>query len=113
MAAQDQALRINVIKVKIDNQEGDVRCKMCKDREETLVHLASECSKLAQLEYKKKHNKVAGIVHWSLCEKYGLSRSDQWFQHTGEPVIETEKIKILWDVSIQTDPRLNTDDQML
>ena len=57
MAAQDQALRINVIKVKIDKQEGDVRCRMCKDRQGTLVHLTSECSKLAQLEYKKKQTR--------------------------------------------------------
>jgi len=77
MTAQDQALRINVIKVKIDKQEGDARCRMCKDRKKTLVHLTSECSKLAQLEYKKRHDKVARIVHWSMCEKYGLPRSEQ------------------------------------
>jgi len=62
-AAQDQALRTSVIKVKIDKQKGDVRCRTCKDREETVVHLTSECSKLEQLEYKKKHDKVAEIVH--------------------------------------------------
>ena len=38
MAAQDEALRTNAIKVKIDKQEGDVRCRMCKDREETVAH---------------------------------------------------------------------------
>ena len=58
MAAQDQASRTNVIKVKTNKQEDDVRCRMCKDREETVVHLTSECSKLAQLQYKKRlgHN---------------------------------------------------------
>ena len=37
--------------------------------------------------------------------KYGLSRSEQWYWHTTEPVIETEKVKMLWDISlsIQTD----------
>jgi len=29
MAAQNQALRTNGIKVKIDKQEGDVRCTIC------------------------------------------------------------------------------------
>jgi len=42
MAAQDQTLRTNVIEVTRDKQEGDVRCRMCKDREETLVHVTSE-----------------------------------------------------------------------
>jgi len=50
--------RTNAIKVKTNKQEDDVRCRMCKDREETVAHLTSECSKLAQLEYKKRlgHN---------------------------------------------------------
>ena len=65
-------------------------CRMCKNREETVTHIISECSKLAQLEYKT--HKVAGAVHWSL-----------WYQHTAEPVIETESVKILWDMNIQTD----------
>ena len=71
-AAQDQALTTNAIKVKIDKQEGDVRCRTCNDREETVAHLTSDCINLAQLEYKKRHDKVARIVHWSLCEKHGL-----------------------------------------
>jgi len=69
-AVQDQALRTNAIKVKIDKQEGDVRCRMCKDSEEAVAHLTSDCISLAQLEYKETHDKVAGTVHWSLCEKY-------------------------------------------
>jgi len=100
MSAEDQVLRTNVIKVKTDEQEGDVRCRMCKDREDTVAHLTSECSKLVQLEYKKRHDKVAGIIHCSLCEEYDLPRSKQCYRHTLEPLIETEKVKILWDVSI-------------
>jgi len=37
-AIQYQSLRINA-KVKIDKQEGDVACSMCKDREETIAPL--------------------------------------------------------------------------
>jgi len=70
MAAQDQALRTNAIKVKIDKQEGEAMCRMCKNREETVTHIISECSKLAQLEYKKRYDKLAGAVHWSLCQTY-------------------------------------------
>jgi len=68
MADKDQPLRTNVTKVKTDKQEGDVRCRMCKDREETVAHLTSECSKLAQ-PIRRDNHKVAGIVHWSLREK--------------------------------------------
>jgi len=38
MAAQDQALRTNAIKVKIDKQEGEAMCRMCKNTEETATH---------------------------------------------------------------------------
>jgi len=57
-------------KVQIDKQEGEAMCMMCKNREETVTHIISECSKLVQLEYKKRHDKVAGAVDWSLCKTY-------------------------------------------
>jgi len=55
MAVQDQALRTNVIRVKIVKQDDDTTCRMCKNKEETIAHIASECSKLARLEYKCRH----------------------------------------------------------
>ena len=51
-----------------NDNDDDVRCRMCKDREETVAHLASECSKLAQ-PIRRDNDKVARIVHWSLREK--------------------------------------------
>jgi len=46
---------------------------------------------------------VSGAVHWSLCEKCKVWRSEQWYWHMTEPVTETHKVKILWDINIQTD----------
>ena len=66
------------------------------------VQEQSDCSNLAQLEYKKRHDKVVGAVHWSLCETYDIKHSEQWHQHTTEPVIEMQSVKILWDMNIQT-----------
>jgi len=81
MAAQDQALQTNAIKVKIDKQEGEAMCSMCKNREETVTHIISDCSKLAQLQYKKRHDKVTEAVHWGLCETYHIKHSEQWYHH--------------------------------
>ena len=50
---------------------------------------------------KKRRCKVARIVHCSLCE--GLTRSEQWYRHTAERVTEMKNVKILCDVSTQTD----------
>ena len=66
-------------------------------------YIIRECSKLAQLEYKKSHDKIDGAVHWSLCETYHIKHSEQWYQHMTELVIETDSVKILWDMNIQTD----------
>ena len=35
------------------------------DRDETINHI-SECSKLAQEEYKNRHDRVGKVVHWEL-----------------------------------------------
>lgn len=52
MAAQDQALRTDVIKSCIDKQGVSPICRICGKREETIAHLVAECGKLAQKQYK-------------------------------------------------------------
>ena len=59
MAAQTQSLRTNTIKRKIDKTQEDPKCRMCKQKEETVSHIVSECPKLAQREYKRRHDCVA------------------------------------------------------
>jgi hypothetical protein len=106
LAAQDQALRTNAIKAKIDKTINSSKCRLCKEREETVDHLVSACSKIAQTEYKARHNKVATMLHWSLCQKYNLPAADKWWEHKVEKVVQNDDAKILWDFSIQTDKHL-------
>ena len=53
IAAQDQAIRTNHIKETIDKSQIDATCRMCREKIETVSHIISGCSKLAQKEYKK------------------------------------------------------------
>ena len=55
---------------------------------ETISHLVSECSKLAQREWKKRHDNVAQFVHWQLCSKGGFGRADRWYNQQPEAIIE-------------------------
>ena len=103
VAAQDQALRTNYRKAKIEKNACSSLCRMCKERDETVSHIVSECPKLAQTEYKGRHDRVAAAVHWSLCKKHKLETSDRWYKHRAEKVLENEQVKILWDFSVQTD----------
>ena len=104
-AAQDQALRTNMVKARIEKRAGtDPRCRMCRTSNETVTHILSQCPKLAGSDYKYRHDRVAGIIHWSLCKRYGFECSASWFDHQTERVLESDKgVKILWDFSLQTD----------
>ena len=53
MAAQEQAIRTNTIKAKIDKTQENIKCRMCGKAEESVNHVLSECSNLAQKEYKR------------------------------------------------------------
>ena len=43
LAAQEQAIRTNVIKAKIDNTQKESKCRMCGKVDETVNHIVSEC----------------------------------------------------------------------
>ena len=107
MAAHHPAITTNTVKVKIHKQQGSpliVQTRMCK-QEESVRHVLSECTKLAQTCYKSRHHRVADVVRWSLCHKYGLQCTRTWYEHHGSehPVIENTELKILWDINIETD----------
>ena len=66
-------------------------------------HIVSGCSKLAQKEYKRRHDNLGKIVHWKLARKCNFEAEDKWYEHEPESVSKNEDYKILWDISIQTD----------
>ena len=110
MAAQTQSLRTNTIKAKIDRSQKDSLCRMCRQKDETVNHLLGECPKLAQKEYRRRHDGVAEAyinLHWDLCGQYEFERSDKWYEHSPENVEDNEKCKLLWDFLIQTDKKLD------
>ena len=48
--AQDSAIRTNHIKARLDKTQQNSKYRLCGDRDETINHIISECSKLAQRE---------------------------------------------------------------
>ena len=102
-AAQEQALRTNSVKAKIDKQPVSPKCRLCGTKEETVMHLGSGCPKLAQKQYKIRLDNVARRVHWELCKKHGLESSDSWYEHTYSDVVENDEVRLYWDLTIQTD----------
>ena len=103
VAAQNQSIRTNLVKAKIDKSQKDLLCRLCKKADESIDHVVSGCSKLAQKEYKRRHDNLGKIVHWKLARKCNFEAGDKWYEHEPESVLESEDYKILWDFSIQTD----------
>ena len=102
-AAQEQALRTNAVKCNIDRTKNSPLCRLCGELSESVTHLVCGCKVLAQKEYKRRHDNIARIVHWMLCGKYDLRRVDKWYEHYPEGTLESESVKILWDMTIQCD----------
>ena len=48
IAVQNDAIKPNYIKVKIDKAQQNSNCRLYSDRDETINHIISECSKLLQ-----------------------------------------------------------------
>ena len=105
-SAQEQALRTNYMRFHIDHTAESPLCRMCGSKGETVAHVVSECSKLAQTEYKGRHDNVARYIHWQLCGKCGLERASSWYEQKPEGVVESESFKILWDFPGQCDRKI-------
>ena len=103
MAAQNSAIRTNHIKARINKTQQNSKCRQCGDRDETINHIISKCSKLAQKEYKARHDWVGKGIHWELCKKFKFDHTNKWYMNNPAPVLENDTHKLLWDFDIQTD----------
>ena len=43
------------------------------------------------------------MVHWKLCEKLNLEKSEKWYLHNPQTVSEGFNCKLIWDINIQYD----------
>ena len=48
IATQNNAIRTNYVKARIDTTQRNHRCRLCSDRDETINHIINESSKLVQ-----------------------------------------------------------------
>ena len=76
----------------------NIKCRLCDERDETINHIISKCSKLAQNEYKTRHDWVGKVIHWEMCKKFK-------FDHTinTASVLENDTHKLLWNFDVQTE----------
>ena len=63
MTAQEQAIRKNAIKAKIDKTQAESKCRLCGKVDETVRHIVCECPMLAQRVFKRGHEWVGRKIH--------------------------------------------------
>ena len=102
-AAQVSAIRTNHTKAKIDKTQQNSKCRLCGDRDVTINHIISECTKLAQKKYKARHNWVGKVIHWEMCKELKFDHTNKCYMHNPAPVLENDTHKLLWDFNIQMD----------
>ena len=107
IAAQNNAIRTNHLKTRIDKMQQNSKCRLYVERDETINPIISECIKLAQKEYMTRHDWVGKVIHWKLCKELTFDHTNKGYMHNPESVLENETHKFLWDFEIQTDHQIS------
>ena len=89
------------LKYYIDKTSESPLCRLCGKKCESVQHLVCGCEKLAEKEYKRRHDNVAKEVQWDFCKKNGLEHTEKWYKHVPEGVVQNEEIKVQCDNVIE------------
>ena len=100
IAAENNSMRTNHIKARIDKTQQNSKYRLCCDRDETINHIISE---LEQKEYKTIQGWVGKVIYWELCKKFKFDHTNKWYRHNPTSLLENDTYKLLWDFNLQTD----------
>ena len=65
------------------SEEPDVRCRMCGKAQESIAHVLSSCSALAQTKYLSRHNGALKMLSFELLKDYQLIEAGPtWYSPT-------------------------------
>ena len=105
-AIQEQAIPTKVIKKRIwkNSSITSENCRMCGKHLETVAHIISGCTVLANNLYKTRHDNVVRVVYYYLLFKLGFTDTWHPWYDTAlvEAVKENEECTIYWDYPMQT-----------
>ena len=100
IAAQNNDVKTNYVKAKIDYSQQNSKYRLCGDWDESIHRIIKECSKLAQKEYETRHDGVQKVVHFELWKKFTFNHTTKWYMHKPESVLENEMRYILGDFEV-------------
>jgi hypothetical protein len=83
------------------------KCPNCRQGPKSVEHLATNCGRMLNFDYKKRHAEVVRCLHFQFTKKYGLNRSKKLKNYKVQTVISNENVKIKSDVPILTELRID------
>ena len=108
LAAQNQSISTRVYQTRILKNGADRNCRLCAEKEETVDHIISACHTIFNTEYLQRHDRAATFI---VCKNFNLLHTEKWYEHTPQPVIESAEVTILWDFTIHTDRKIESNRQ--
>jgi hypothetical protein len=104
-AIQDRVINTRNYKKHICGLQSIIdKCKICGTEGETIEHIISSCTVLAQSEYKKRHDIFAKIIHMNLAVKFNLLKDTQpHYIYKPESCLENDNYKLYFDRTVLTD----------
>ncbi|XP_044760152.1 uncharacterized protein LOC123317613 [Coccinella septempunctata] len=105
LAIQDQVVPTRVYTKHIMKQDVETtKCRLCNTAEESVQHLSSGCSSIANTKYLARHNNMGKVVHQLLClENQLLDHFTPHHIYVPQALTENEHTKIYWDLTVITD----------
>ncbi|PFX15536.1 D-inositol 3-phosphate glycosyltransferase [Stylophora pistillata] len=105
------AIRAAIANASIPSQEthtsgeGEVRCRLCGKAPESVAHILSGCSALAQSKYLSRQDAALKVLFYELLYDEGvIDEIPPWYSpDKPKPVYESENVKAYWDVPIYAD----------
>ena len=78
----------------------DPTCRLCSTAPESMAHVVSACTTLAQTKYLARHDAVLKVLFFDIIEDLGLiEASPPWYSPTKpQPVYEEAHAQAYWDV---------------
>ena len=67
------------------------------------MNYISDWSKLAQKEYKTRHDWVRKEIYLELCKELKIYHTTKWYMHKPESLLENEMHIIFWDFEIKAE----------
>ena len=75
-AVQNHSIRINLVKSKIDRNQKDPLCRLCKKTDVSIDPVFYRCSNFTQKQFKRRHYNQDKTVHWRLVKKCNIDLQD-------------------------------------